>query len=147
MPGEMTMNGEFNVTRLEAWEIETPGQPPIQSNIIDWTEPFFLRAYFEGSGPGWINMRQNGFEYRAQFYAEGMGPGVADQDFGTVTGNLVPGQDAYEVDSNEQTIGANAIFRCGVMVTFRPPGGGPWFGVLGYNEDCVIQIHTLEEIG
>jgi hypothetical protein len=147
MPGEISMNGQFDVTKLEAWEIETATQEVFQSNIIDWGETFFLKVYFQGSGPAWTNMCQNQFQYKVKFYAEGMGPGVPDQNFGEVTGNLVPNQDAYVVDSGNQAVNANGVFRCGVMVTFSTQNGGGWWGVLGYNEDCVIQVHEREEFG
>jgi hypothetical protein len=148
--GENKMPGEpewFDVYKLEAIEIETATGEKKPSNIIDWGEDFFLKAYFKGSGPDWANLTRNGFGYVVKFYAEGMGPGVADLDLGIVTGNLVAGQTDYQVDSATTHINAEAIYRCGVMVTFRMPDGvGRWYGVLGHNEDCVIQISALEEI-
>jgi hypothetical protein len=143
MPGEPEW---FDVTKLEAIEIDEPGVE-FPSNIIDWGEDFYLKATFEGHGPLWDNMTQNGFQYIAQFYAEGMGPGVADQNFGSTQGNLVPGQPQYQVNSPVANIEAEGVWRCGVMVTFRTADAGRWYGVLGYNEDCVIQMSILEELG
>jgi hypothetical protein len=157
MPGEMTTGSWFDVTELKAIEIETATGDEMESNIIDFGENFFLRATFRGGGPSWLNMTQNGFEYRARFWADGMGPIPApdpitdpdwrDLDLGTVTGELVPGQIEYEIDSPTTTIDVmDVVYRCGVTVSFRTSDGGPWFGVLGYNEDCVIQISWMEEI-
>jgi hypothetical protein len=145
MPGEPDW---FDVYKLEAIEIETATGVQMPSNIIDWGENFFLRAHFNGSDPQWTNMTHNGFGYVVQFYAKGMVPGVGDLILGTVTGNLVNGQLDYQVDSATTHIAAEAIYRCGVMVTFRMPDGvGHWYGVLGHNEDCVIQISSEEESG
>jgi hypothetical protein len=145
MPGEPDW---FDVYRLEAIEIETATGVQSPSNIIDWGENFFLRAHFNGSDHQWTNMTANGFEYRVQFYIKGMKPGVADPAaLADVTGNLVAGQLDYQVDSATTSIAAENIYRCGVMVTFRTSGGGHWYGVLGHNEDCVIQISAEEEFG
>jgi hypothetical protein len=144
MGGEMTLGGTFDVTQLECWEVEDPGNE-ILSNIIDMGEDFFLKAYFEGSGTQWTNMVRSGFEYIVSFYAEGMGPGVPDVDLGEMTGNLVDGEAAYEVNSLPAHIDDEGIYRCGVTVTFRDPGGVRWPGVLGFNEDCVIQVDPEEE--
>lgn len=146
MPGQP--EGEFDVTKLEAIEKEpSGGEHP--SYIFDYGESFQLQATFQGSGTQWENMKLNKFAYVAQFFAEGMGPGVADRDFGTTSGNLASGQDVYEVRSPNVSINAMGIFRCIVVVTFRGPGTPPkpWIGFLGFNEDCVIQVHVYEEFG
>ena len=146
MPGQP--EGEFDVTTLEAIETEPSGvQHP--SSIFDFGEQFNLQATFQGSGTQWENMKLNRFAYVAQFFAEGMGPGVADQDFGTTNGNLTPAQNVYEVGSPNASINAVGIFRCMVVVTFRGPATPPrpWIGFLGFNQDCVIQVHAFEEFG
>ena len=144
MPGEPEW---FDVNNLEAVEIETATGEEFLSNIIDWGENFFLRVTFTGSGADWANLTHNGFGYVARFYAEGMGPGVDDLDLGTATGNLVNGQSEYTIDSPTTSVNTDAIYRCGVMVSFRMPNGvGRWYGVLGHNENCVIQISPVEEI-
>jgi hypothetical protein len=146
MSGEMDTSGKFDVTKLESIEIETATGQQMPSNIIDWNENFFLRAHFKGSGAQWVNMTQNGFQYTAKFYAEGMGPNVADVNLGQVTGNLAANKLEYQIDSPTNQIAAEAVYRCGVMVTFQAPNGGRWYGVLGFNENCVIQISAFEEI-
>ena len=141
MPGEMTAQGWFDVTGLESIEIETATGGEIQSAIIEWGTDFFLRATFSGGGPTWENMTRNGFGYIVSFYAEGIGPGVDEVNLGEVTGNLVSGHSDYRVDSPTIDSMAVGIWKCGAAVTFRMPDGvGPWYGVLGYNEDCLIQI-------
>ncbi len=147
MAGEVNEPSHFDVTTLECFEIETATGEQFQSNIIDWGEQFFLRATFTGDGAQWSNMVNNGFGFIVQFFAEGMGPGVADLALGTVNGNLVPGTNEYTVDSAIATVNAQGVYRCGVTVSFRVPNGNNWFGVLGFNEDCVILIHPSEEIG
>lgn len=142
MGGEMTPSGTFDVTKLECWEVEATD---ILSNIIDVGEDFYLKAYFEGSGTQWTNMETAEFEYVVRFYAEGMGPGVPDVDLDETTGNLVDGQTTYEINSPTTHIDDEGIYRCGVTVVFRTKDGVRWPGVLGFNEDCVIQVNPEEE--
>ncbi|MCK4471725.1 MAG: hypothetical protein KAW49_08050 [Anaerolineae bacterium] len=138
----------FDVAKLEAIEIETATGDEIPSNIIDWGENFYLKATFEGKAAEmqWHNMKTGKVEYIARFYGEGMGPGVPDKNFGTTKGNLKPGKDVYAVKSPTTSITGEGIWRCGVTVEFRWPNtGARWYGVLGHNEGCVIQIHISEE--
>ena len=146
MPGEMTTGSWFDVSELKAIEIETETGAQIESNIIDHGEEFFLRATFKGGGPSWVNMTNNEFQYRARFYAEGMGPDIDDEPLGVTTGNLVAGKHEYDIDSPVNTIRRHdAVYRCGVTVSFRTKDGGRWYGVLGFNEDCVMQVSWAEE--
>jgi hypothetical protein len=149
MPGEP--EGEFEVTKLEAIETEDGTEKP--SKIFDTGEDFNLEVSFEGSGANWNNMKALGplgMSYHVQFYAEGMGPTVWNRNFGTKSGQLNPAEDKYVIRSDACNVNKGGIYRCGVMVTFRfdpPPPGGPgqpWYGWLGFAEDCVIQIHPLE---
>lgn len=142
MPGEFA-GGQFDVTKLEAIEIETATGVESPSNIIDYGENFYLQATFEGKGTAWPNL--TGGTYVAKFYAEGMGPSVPDQDFGTVKGPMT-GKSKYTVKSPVNNITTEGLYRCGVTVSFRKADGTPFYGVLGYNEDCVIQIGIAEEI-
>jgi hypothetical protein len=144
MGGEMNLTGTFDVTNLECWEVQDPGNE-ILSNIIDVGEDFYLKAYFEGSGDLWTNMTNARYEYVVRFYAEGMGFNVPNINLNETTGNLVPGQLVYEVDSPTDHIDDEGIYRCGVTVTFRTADGADWPGVLGFNEDCVIQVSPMEE--
>lgn len=145
MPGEPNW---FDVTKLEAIEIEEPGNEFV-SNIIDWGEDFYLKAYFEGasSETEWQNMTDGEFEYTAQFYAKAMSPGIDDLDLGTTQGNLSLNQYDYVVESPTTNVRDEGIWRCGVTVTFRLPNGRRYHGVLGYNDDCVIQVSISEERG
>ena len=141
MGGEFTLGGAFDVYKLECWEVESPGNW-IQNNIIDVGENFFLRVYFKGSGTTWDNVVEPmTLQYTVNFYAEGMGPGVPNVAIGPpINGNLVVGQGDYQVNSTEIAIGNTGIYRCGVTVTFAA-----WKGLLGFNEDCVIQVNPMEE--
>jgi hypothetical protein len=145
MPGEP---GWFDVTKLEAIEIDEPGVE-FPSNIIDWREDFYLKAYFEGppSETEWQNMTDGELPYTARFYAKAMSPGVDDLDLGSANGELDPGIYQYEVASPTTNVEAEGIWRCGVTVTFRLTNGRRYHGVLGFNEDCVIQISISEERG
>ena len=146
MGGEMTPSGTFDVTKLECWEGADPATA-VLSSIIDVGEDFFLRAYFEGTGDGWHNMTEGGFHYVCKFYAEGMGFGIPNVDLGQMEGDMDP-LDApdYAIDMPVNHIDTEGIYRCGVTVTFQLPGGvGHWYGVLGYNEDCVIQVNPEEQ--
>jgi hypothetical protein len=138
MGGEMTLEGTFDVTRLECWEVEEPGNW-LLSNIIDVGEDFFLRVYFEGSGSTWDNMKALALDFHVQFYADGMGPGIPDVDLGSTLGTL-GADDEYEIDSPMNQIDDAGLYRCGVTVTFPD-----WKGTLGFNEDCVIQVNPQEE--
>jgi hypothetical protein len=145
MPGEVIAEGWFDISELEAVELEAATGEEIVSPIIDWGTEFFLRATFGGGGCIWENMTRNGFGYVVTFHAEHMGPDVDDMNLGEVTGNLVNGQSDYQVDSPTNNMMADGIWKCGVAVTFRTPDGiGHWSGVFGYKEDCLIQITRFE---
>ncbi len=135
--------GTFDVTKLEAIETEKLTNKDVVSNIIDAGEKFRLRATFVGSGVGWPNV-VNGCRFVAQFYAHGMGPGLPSLNLGAQTGNMAATGPTV-VDSPMNVIAAEGLYRCGVTVTFQFKSGGPYYGVLGYNEDCVIQVSTHEE--
>lgn len=141
MPGQPA--GKFDVTSLF---VQEPGDAADeQQNVVDVGEPIQLRATFEGTGTDWGNMETMGLEYTVTFYAEGMGPGVPNINFGTVAGNLFAGGSPYDINHPVPAGIANeGIYRCGVTVTFNN-GGVPWLGWLGFNEDCVVQASTSEE--
>jgi hypothetical protein len=141
MPGEFA-GGSFDVTNLTAIEIEELTGAPVVSNIIDAGENFHLQATFTGAGVLWQNL--TGCTYVAQFYAKGMGFGVPDYNLGTTNGP-VTGGGTYTVDSPTYNITSEGVYRCGVTVTFRTSTGVPFYGVLGFNEDCVIQVSESEE--
>jgi hypothetical protein len=142
MPGQIGGPSTFDVTKLECFEIDEPGVE-IQNNIIDAGEQFYLKATFSGSGLEWENLISGGYECAAQFYAEGMGYGVANLNLGPPEpGDLGTGY----VKSKVYTFNTTGIYRCGVAVTIQGAGGGaPWKGALGFNEDCVIMINPKEE--
>lgn len=144
MPGEPAW---FDVKKLECMEIETTTGDAFPSNIIDWGEKFFLKATFEGphAVSEWHNMTDGELEYTAKFYGEGIGPGVTDKDFGTITGKLQTEKYTYEVESPTTSVTADGVWRCGVTVTFRQHNGRRYHGVLGFNVDCVVQISKFEE--
>jgi hypothetical protein len=141
MPGQPA--GEFDVTALRAVE---PGDPPNrQQNIIDLNEAFNLEATFDGAGQTWAAMEQNGWQFNARFFAEGLGPGVPNRNFGAQGGALMTGGGPYTVTLPVPNgIGAQGLYRCGVFVVFSVPGGGPWWGWLGW-ADCMIMVHPSEE--
>ena len=141
MPGEFA-GGSFDVTNLRAIEIEELTGAPVVSNIIDAGENFHLQATFTGAGVLWQNL--TGCRYVARFYAEGMGVGVPNHDLGMTTGP-VTGAATYTVNSPNHSIANEGIYRCGVTVTFQQSTGVPFYGVLGFNEDCVIQVSPSEE--
>jgi hypothetical protein len=144
MGGEFA-GGQFDVTKLEAIEIEKVAGVETPSNIIDAGETFYLKATFGGSGPGWANVV--GKEYVAKFYAEGMGWGISNQNLGTDTGTVTSATQQFAQSPNK-VINTDGLYRCGVTVSFRDPVTlVPFYGCLGYNEDCVIQIGGAEEIG
>jgi hypothetical protein len=143
MGGEVG-SGLFDVTKLEVIELETAGGAEVSSNIIDVGENFYLKATFEGSGAIWSNVLLG--KYVAQFYAHGMGYNVPNQDLGTTSGDVnALGGPPYTVKSPTKSITDEGLYRCGVTITFQTSTGVPFYGVLGYNEDCVMQVNELEE--
>jgi hypothetical protein len=148
MPGQP--EGEFDVTKLEAIETEPSGEKH-PSFIFDIGENFQLEATFEGAGDTWRNLEFSGeYEAVAQFYAEGMGPGVPDQNFGTKAKDLTwPSPGEYKILSDTVSISRQGIYRCGVVVYLRDrdPPRRPWIGFVGFNGDCVLQVHPFEEFG
>jgi hypothetical protein len=148
MPGQP--EGEFDVTKLEAIETETTGEEH-PSFIFDKGESFTLKATFQGAGDTFRNLEfSREYEAFAQFFAEGMGPGVPNQNFGSKQMPLQwPSPPEYEIVSNPVSISSRGIYRCGVVVYLRDKDSPqrPWIGILGFNENCVIQVHPFEEFG
>lgn len=141
MPGEPTW---FGVISLEAFEID--GTVELKSNIIDRGENFLLRATIQGDPTitEWVNMRIGGIRYRVRFYAKSMTPGIGDIDWG-YTAFTDLNQDTFSVDSPTVQINRTGLYECGCWVEFRHANNTPYFGVLGYNKECVIQVHSFEE--
>jgi hypothetical protein len=142
----------FKVTELTCIEVEKPGQE-IESNIIDYNEEFYLQATFKGDHdePEWYNMKVGDIWYKAMFYGKYMGPSIGpnappDLDLGHVEGDLKHKDDTYVVKGPKKKFAHEGLWRCGVVVTFTHGKNGPGYvGVLGFNEDCVIQISMFEE--
>ena len=138
MTGQPT--GEFNVTKLEVVETGTSNL----NNIVDAGEMFRLKATFEGTGTNWDNMEKMPVTAEVYFYGEGMGL-VASQAFGAIKSQVLAYKTGkYEVFSDQVSVPIQGIFRCGCVVTFKN-GATPWYGWLGYNEDCVLQVHPSEQ--
>lgn len=115
-----------------------PGNPP--TTVIDLGVDFTVTATFGGSGTDWDNMRDDEEPYEVKFYAEGVGVGAPDFDWGTETGNL--GADE-EYTSDHAVVGGIAqegIYRLGATVAFPNK-----HGVLGFYEGLVIQVHPQAE--
>jgi hypothetical protein len=138
MPGQPT--GEFDVIKLEVVEV---GASTL-NNIVDAGENFELECTFEGTGVTWAGL-ETILEAEVYFFAEGMGFS-GDRSFGTQTANLYAGGSPYKVRSGPLSITTNGVFRCGCVVNFRnKTSHAPWKGWLGYNEDCVMLVHSFEE--
>jgi hypothetical protein len=154
MPGQPNLPVflAFDVTELAITE---PGPPFLDQNILDLGEPFALRVTFTMSGPfAFFIEGIPGIRAVMQFYAEGMGPGVPNVAFGTPTLGLTAGTGTYVYHHPVPGgVTAGGIYRCGVAVTFRvvapppgPAGDVPVPAILGFNEDCVIQVHHQETL-
>lgn len=143
--------GHFNVTKLEV--IETVNGTEVPSNIVDAGETIKLRVTITGSDLGgglypWTNFKDSGFRVRAYFYVEGMGPWVWNQTFG-VKYHVID-KDTITVDSDPVAAPGSGLYRCGVVVNVVTPaalGTRYQYGWLGFNEDCVFQVHWAEEPG
>jgi hypothetical protein len=138
---------DFDVTGLQVVEI---GPPELDQNILDTGERFWLRATVTVSGALWTVLQQIAgvvpINLRANFYAEGMGPGVPNQAFG-VQSHPIGAASTYTIyRSVDAGIASGGIYRCGVAVTLHLDGVGLNY-ILGFNEDCVIQVHPLEQPG
>jgi hypothetical protein len=144
MGGQTSPPGSFDVSLLEA--LETTGGVETPSNVLDEGETFTLRATFAGSGGEWNNLRAQGGMFTAHFYGHLMGPGTENpRDFGSQAGAPSPiTADSMQVESQDVAIDNSGIYRCGVVLTFEA-NGVPWTGILGFNEDCVVQINPQEE--
>jgi hypothetical protein len=142
--------GQFDVTKLEAIETDPAGDEH-STYILNAGEQFSLRATFEGTGAQWDSMERSGFKAVLRFYAESIGPGP-EQSWGPKMITLGPASQhktdgEYRVDSDPISISQSGIYRCGVAVTFKTDSDNYWWGVLGFNDECMLQIHWLEELG
>lgn len=131
----------FDVSELEIVEQGTT----TPNNIIDVGEDFQLRARIEGSGSVWNNLKTTDHKVKAQFYAEGLGPGVPDQTFGAPVFVDIPGDDFW-VHSETVSVADEGLYRCGVIVTIWDDAeANPWIGWIGFNEDCPLLVNPHEE--
>jgi hypothetical protein len=127
----------FDVSELEIVELGTT----TPNNIVDVGANFQLRARIEGSGSVWNNLKTTDHVVKAQFYAEGMGPGVPDHTFGADIFKDISADDFW-IESDPVSVAEEGIYRCGVVVTiWDDAAANPWTGWLGYNEDCVLQVN------
>ena len=98
MPGQPSLTNwiTFNVTRIDVLEpggVAPAGITP--ANIFPVNGHFQLQVTFEGRGFIWSWVA--GTQYEAHFYVEGVGVNAHDVDWPLVTGNLVAGQNIYQV--------------------------------------------------
>ncbi len=152
MPGEPV--GAFDVNTLEV--IEMVGGVETSSHIVDAGETFELRAHITavGTDPFWGFLRAvnaalgPGNEVlfaRGEFYAEGMGPGVPNQVFGTTDEPI--NADTFTVDSPGNSIVPDGIYRCGVMLNVYFILGAvevPLKTWVGFNEECPLMVNPHE---
>ena len=115
-----------------------PGNPP--TTVIDVGVDFTVTATFTGSGTDWDNMKDDQEQCEVKFYAEGIGVGAPDFDWGAETRNL-GAADEYPVDHIVVGgIAQEGIYRLGATVAFPNK-----HGVLGFYEGLVIQINPQAE--
>ena len=134
------MGESFDVSQLRV--VESGTMSP--NNIVDPGENFELEATIAGNGLTWANLINSHHKVKAQFYAEGMGPGVPDQDFGHVFLDI-PGNN-FAVKSAPVNVPDAGIYRCGVVVSVWDNGQtNSWVGWLGYNEDCLLQVNEEDQ--
>ena len=152
MPGEPV--GTFDVNTLEI--IEMVAGVETTSLIVDVGETFELRAHITADriDPLWVFMRainaalglgNEVFFVRAEFYAEGMGPGVPNQAFGTTYEPI--NADTLEAKDAGNSIGPDGIYRCGVMVNVVFKSGTievPLKAWVGFNEECPLMVNPHE---
>jgi hypothetical protein len=132
---------KFDVSELEIVESGTT----TPNNIVDVDEVFELRARIEGSGSTWDNLKSTDHKVKAQFYAEGMGPGVWNRTFGAPKFVDISDDDFW-VESDSVTVDRAGIYRCGVIVTIWDDAEtNAWKGWLGFNEDCRLLVNPHEE--
>jgi hypothetical protein len=142
MPGQAgnPSSENFDVSELRVVELGTSDP----NNIVDVGESFQLKARIEGSGSTWNNLKATDHKVRAQFYAEGMGPGVPNQSFGEKFADI--SGDDFWVTSDPDDVAHEGIYRCGVVVTIWDDAEtNAWKGWLGFNEECPLQVNPHEE--
>lgn len=146
MPGQP---GNFSCSQLELLEAGA------SSTIVNVGENINLRATIQGDPANiqWMGFLATnnaggdpafGYFLQAQFYSEGMGPGVANQNLGT--SELRFTTDNFTIDGPADNINDEGVHRCGVVATIinRIPGGGgvivdvPVGGWVAFNENLVV---------
>jgi hypothetical protein len=123
----------FDVTGLQVIA-EAGGIAPF--SIVKPNSNFTLQATFTGSGPGWAGMEARNAPYSVQFYAEGIGPwfGPTETTWPVVNGTL-QGLGTYNVPQLVQ-LPSEGVYKLACVVTFPNDAG-----VLGFNEDLIVQVH------
>lgn len=153
MPGQP---GNFDCAQLELIEAGA------SSAIVNIGESIHMRATIQGD-PGNVQWQgflatnnapgadpAFGYFLQAQFYTEGMGPGVSNQNLGT--SELRFTTDNFTIDGPADSINDQGVHRCNVVATIvnRIPGGGgahidvPVGGWVAFNENCVVTANPQD---
>lgn len=138
--------GTWDITQLEALEQDATGTW-VPAQIVDRGENFRFRATFDGSGAVWNNLENQGHVAVAEFYAERMGAepfwGTFERDIAVVNVTLGAGG-PYLAVTGDLTLNRDGIYRCGVTLTFEDANGVADLGILGFRDDCLIQVSQFE---
>jgi hypothetical protein len=135
----MTTQTQPDVLGLITWDIAslTIAEPPgtvEPSTIVPAGNDFDLRVQFDGSGATWFSHEAGAQPFTVNFYAEGLGAGAAEIDFGNQTGNL--GAGPYNVTKTiSGGISTPGVYRvaCTVSLDAYPE-------VAGFSDDLMIRV-------
>ncbi len=119
---------------------EVGGVPP--SNIIEATSDIELSAQFNGDGFVWDALKPpttpGGAAWNIHYYAESMGPGLNDVDFGVKSGNMTAA-DLYTAPATTLAVPAGTltpgIYRIACVIQFPTMPG-----LVGFFEGAVIEV-------
>lgn len=120
--------------KIDKFYVEEPASAEPPADIIALNSSFDLKVDFSGSGGAWQGYVNASANYVVNFYAEGIGVGVPEIDFGEIHGRLVAGTNTVKLPV-PNGIDKEGVYRLGCLIKISPPSG-----INGYEENLLISV-------
>lgn len=121
---------------INRFYVEEPIGAEAPSEIIPLNGNFDVKVEFDGNGGAWTALENASAPYEVKFYAEGVGLGAKEIDFGVETGSLAPGGGPYTVSHTVLNgIDTEGVYRLGCLIKISPPSG-----MIGFEENLLVSV-------
>lgn len=133
-----TQGGSTNWNISKFYVVETDPAATTPPEVIPPNTAFDLKVEFDGTGSGWNGYELLSAPFTVDFYAEGIGLGAPEIDFGQDnTGTLGPnvGDGPYTGKLTVPGIATEGIYRLGCLIKIVPGSG-----IVGFEENLLITV-------